>query len=143
MQLLNPEKQRLIEKQLLAENRKHPNQNVEAILARSEQVMGICQGILSGQTITPSYAGQDMADLGLRAGEQAAAGQCDTSTDSEPLSPERGEAMASEQASSPTQATVTPYMNCAALNEIAGELLVTVRELREELLQVTNYSLMT
>ena len=36
MALLNPEKQRLIEKQLLAENRKHPNQNVEAILARSE-----------------------------------------------------------------------------------------------------------
>merc|ERR1712045_817417 len=30
---------------------------------------------------------------------------------------------------------VTPYMNSAALNEIAGELLITVRELREELLQ--------
>ena len=28
-------------------------------------------------------------------------------------------------------------MNSAALNEIAGELLITVRELREELLQVT------
>ena len=28
------------------------------------------------------------------------------------------------------------YMNSAALSEIAGELLVTVRELREELLQV-------
>ena len=34
------------------------------------------------------------------------------------------------------QPTVTPYMNSAALNEIAGELLITVRELREELLQV-------
>merc|ERR1711937_518939 len=30
---------------------------------------------------------------------------------------------------------VTPYMNSAALNKIAGELLITVRELREELLQ--------
>ena len=28
------------------------------------------------------------------------------------------------------------YMNSAALSEIAGELLITVRELREELLQV-------
>ena len=34
-------------------------------------------------------------------------------------------------------APVTPYMNSAALNEIAGELLVTVRELRDELLQVS------
>lgn len=33
--------------------------------------------------------------------------------------------------------TNPPYMNSAALNEIAGELLITVRELREELLQVT------
>ena len=32
--------------------------------------------------------------------------------------------------------TNPPYMNSAALNEIAGELLITVRELREELLQV-------
>ena len=37
---------------------------------------------------------------------------------------------------SPAQQHVTPYMNSAALNEIAGELLITVRELREELLQV-------
>jgi hypothetical protein len=28
---------------------------VEAILARSEQVMGICQGILNGEMITPTY----------------------------------------------------------------------------------------
>ena len=32
--------------------------------------------------------------------------------------------------------TPPQYMNSAALSEIAGELLVTVRELREELLQV-------
>ena len=95
---MNPEKQRLIEKQLLAENRKHPNQNVEAILARSEQVMGICQGILSGQTITPSYTGHDMADLGLRSADQVT--PCDTSTDSEPMSPERGEAVATAEPSS-------------------------------------------
>ena len=28
---------------------------MEAILARSEQVMGICQGILNGEMITPTY----------------------------------------------------------------------------------------
>ena len=45
-----------------------------------------------------------------------------------------------EQQKSPgttVAAPVTPYMNSAALNEIAGELLVTVRELRDELLQVS------
>jgi hypothetical protein len=31
-----------------------PSQNVEAILARSEQVMGICQGILNGEMISPA-----------------------------------------------------------------------------------------
>merc|ERR1719249_156281 len=35
----------------------------------------------------------------------------------------------------PVQQSNPPYMNSAALNEIAGELLITVRELREELLQ--------
>jgi len=35
----------------------------------------------------------------------------------------------------PVQQSHPPYMNSAALNEIAGELLITVRELREELLQ--------
>jgi hypothetical protein len=30
------------------------SQNVEAILARSEQVMGICQGILNGEMISPA-----------------------------------------------------------------------------------------
>ena len=53
---LDPCKQRLIEQQILLEQRKHPNQNVEAILARSEQVMEICQGILNGEMITPSYS---------------------------------------------------------------------------------------
>ena len=53
---LDPEKQRLIQQQLLVENRTQPNQNVEAILARSEQVMEICQGILNGEMITPSYS---------------------------------------------------------------------------------------
>jgi len=39
--------------------------------------------------------------------------------------------------------TPPQYMNSAALSEIAGELLVTVRELREELLQVELWMLPT
>ena len=119
---LDPEKQRLIEQQILLEQRKHPNQNVEAILARSEQVMEICQGILNGEMITPSYS-QLARDQGP------------------PVEPEqekevRKEVVQEPEPPAPPAQHVTPYMNSAALNEIAGELLITVRELREELLQV-------
>ena len=108
---LDPDKQRLIQQKLLGENRSQPNQNVEAILARSEQVMEICQGILNGEMITPSYTQV-------------------TATD------KRKEEKSVEAEQEKEAMPVTPYMNSAALNEIAGELLITVRELREELLQV-------
>merc|ERR1712130_1056787 len=52
---LDPERQRLIQQQVMLDYRRQPSQNVEAILARSEQVMGICQGILNGEMITPTY----------------------------------------------------------------------------------------
>jgi len=125
---LQPDKQKLIEKQILLEQRKHPNQNVEAILARSEQVMEICQGILNGEMITPTYS-----DLGLGAEETPVLVQA------EPVRPEAEKEKKKEKEEPPAPASppqhVTPYMNSAALNEIAGELLITVRELREELLQ--------
>ena len=117
---LDPEKQRLIQQQLLVENRTQPNQNVEAILARSEQVMEICQGILNGEMITPSYT-------------VTATNNDKKKEEEKSLEPEQ------EKETMP----VTPYMNSAALNEIAGELLITVRELREELLQVVRSSHLT
>ena len=117
---LDPEKQRLIQQQLLVENRTQPNQNVEAILARSEQVMEICQGILNGEMITPSYT-------------VTATNNDKKKEEEKSLEPEQ------EKETMP----VTPYMNSAALNEIAGELLITVRELREELLQVVRLSHLT
>ena len=113
---LDPEKQRLIQQQLLLENRTQPNQNVEAILARSEQVMEICQGILNGEMITPSYTQVSQVEA----------------SPSEKKKEEKVPEPEPEKETMP----VTPYMNSAALNEIAGELLITVRELREELLQV-------
>ena len=114
---LDPEKARLIQQQLLLENRTQPNQNVEAILARSEQVMEICQGILNGEMITPSYT-------------QVTAAAATTVSD------KKKEEKVVEAEPEKETMPVTPYMNSAALNEIAGELLITVRELREELLQV-------
>ena len=94
---------------------------MEAILARSEQVMEICQGILNGEMITPSYTQVSQATAAnpdKRKEEKVA----EVEPEKEPVMP------------------VTPYMNSAALNEIAGELLITVRELREELLQVKHSS---
>ena len=94
---------------------------MEAILARSEQVMEICQGILNGEMITPSYTQVSQATAAnpdKRKEEKVA----EAEPEKEPVMP------------------VTPYMNSAALNEIAGELLITVRELREELLQVKHSS---
>ena len=54
----------------------------------------------------------------------------------QPLGREYGEQEVEEEEGDPAPLTPPQYMNSAALSEIAGELLVTVRELREELLQV-------
>jgi len=110
----DPARQRQIQQQIMLSYQSQPTQNVEAILARSEQVMGICQGIINGGMITP------------------------TPTAAVPTPPtERlqpvGKAEEGEEA--PVPFSPPQYMNSAALSEIAGELLVTVRELREELLQ--------
>ena len=151
---LDPEKQRLIEQQILLEQRQQPGQqNVEAILARSEQVMEICQGILNGEMITPSYTstepGLDPAAATDEAAaavskEVAAVAVTAAAAAAAPPPPEvevkaakdAGGGSGSPEASVSPPHHVTPYMNSAALNEIAGELLITVRELREELLQV-------
>ena len=151
---LDPEKQRLIEQQILLEQRQQPGQqNVEAILARSEQVMEICQGILNGEMITPSYTstepGLDPAAAPAEAAtavtkEVAAVAVTAAAAAAAPPPPEvevkaakeAGGGSGSPEASVSPPHHVTPYMNSAALNEIAGELLITVRELREELLQV-------
>ena len=80
--------------------------------------MEICQGILNGEMITPTYTQVSQV----------------TATPTE----KKKEEKVAEVEPEPEKETmpVTPYMNSAALNEIAGELLITVRELREELLQV-------
>jgi len=152
---LDPEKQRLIEQQILLEQRQQPGQqNVEAILARSEQVMEICQGILNGEMITPSYtstepgldpaAAPDGAAAVAVTKEVAAVAVASAAAAAAPPPPPEVEVKAGKEAGggsgSPEAPVspphhVTPYMNSAALNEIAGELLITVRELREELLQ--------
>ena len=106
---------------------------MEAILARSEQVMEICQGILNGETITPSYS--DLDTRPAPAIREREAAEAVAVTEPEPVK-EKDEVIEAVNLVSAAQPTVTPYMNSAALNEIAGELLITVRELREELLQV-------
>ena len=126
-------------------------QNVEAILARSEQVMGICQGILNGEMITPTYQPISpasslpcLAELPVEE-VQGAEGTVSSTNPEEAteggLDRLRGRPSPSVLpggVAAPVQpVTNPPYMNSAALNEIAGELLITVRELREELLQVT------
>ena len=126
-------------------------QNVEAILARSEQVMGICQGILNGEMITPTYQpispASSLPCLAEPAVEevQGAEGTASSTTEEATLGGLdrlRGRPSPSVLPGgvvAPVQpVTNPPYMNSAALNEIAGELLITVRELREELLQVTS-----
>jgi len=146
---LDPERQRLIQQQVMLDYRRQPSQNVEAILARSEQVMGICQGILNGEMITPTYQpispASSLPCLAEPAVEevQGAEGNVSSSTAEEAtlggLDRLRGRPSPSVLPGgvvAPVQpVTNPPYMNSAALNEIAGELLITVRELREELLQ--------
>jgi len=146
---LDPERQRLIQQQVMLDYRRQPSQNVEAILARSEQVMGICQGILNGEMITPTYQPISpasslpcLAELPVEE-VQGAEGTVSSTNPEEAteggLDRLRGRPSPSVLpggVAAPVQpVTNPPYMNSAALNEIAGELLITVRELREELLQ--------
>jgi len=159
---LDPERQRLIQQQVMLDYRRQPSQNVEAILARSEQVMGICQGILNGEMITPTYQ-----PLSPSSGSPPTL-TCSLEDPPAPLeeffdgidrlrgrpsNPVLPGGVASPAGGLGTPVggagggvpvvgpalmqpvTNPPYMNSAALNEIAGELLITVRELREELLQ--------
>ena len=70
--------------------------------------MEICQGILNGEMITPSYSNTQV-----------------------PVTEKKKEEKSVEAEPEKETMPVTPYMNSAALNEIAGELLITVRELRE------------
>jgi len=125
---LDPERNRLIQQQVMLDYRHQPSQNVEAILARSEQVMGICQGILNGEMITPTYHPLSPA---------TSLPSLPSGLETRLSSPVRSSSVScpSQLAPPPLQQTNPPYMNSAALNEIAGELLITVRELREELLQ--------
>merc|ERR1719300_1595479 len=142
---LDPDRQRLIQQQVLLDYRRQPSQNVEAILARSEQVMGICQGILNGEMITPTYTTNTISP----SASLPSLLESETSTTSEDVKngherlqtnttthgSKSDSAMSPTPSTPPVQQSNPPYMNSAALNEIAGELLITVRELREELLQ--------
>jgi len=120
---LDPARQRQIQQQIMLSYQTQPSQNVEAILARSEQVMGICQGIINGGVITPTPTTTTPA---LTTERLQPLGR-------EPEGAEGGSAPPEEEEVAPL--SPPQYMNSAALSEIAGELLVTVRELREELLQ--------
>ena len=115
--------------------------------------MGICQGILNGEMITPTYQPISPAsslpcltEPGVEeAPDQGAEGSANSSAEEATLGAGldrlRGRPSPSVLPGGvvpPVQpVTNPPYMNSAALNEIAGELLTTVRELREELLQVS------
>jgi len=150
---LDPERQRLIQQQVMLDYRRQPSQNVEAILARSEQVMGICQGILNGEMITPTYQplspSSSLPCLAEPSPEDCSQGTAQHQEDPSMSGLDRlrgrpcpsvlpggvGGGVAAGVGSPVQPVTNPPYMNSAALNEIAGELLITVRELREELLQ--------
>jgi len=155
---VDPERQRSVEQQIMLSYQSQPSQNVEAILARSEQVMGICQGIINGGKITPTQLPlPPPAPSEPRLQPEGEGDPEDTSGAATAPSPGNGASSTVEGAASSTAATagvansseassaapveertpVSPpqYMNSAALSEIAGELLITVRELREELLQ--------
>lgn len=155
---LDPERQRLLQQQVMLDYRRQPGQNVEAILARSEQVMGICQGILNGEMITPTYqplspeagplSSEAVPALPALCSEPGPEPEVAVVAVSEAPGPDLEAATAGldrlRGRPGPAQVlpggpvlpvTHPPYMNSAALNEIAGELLITVRELREELLQ--------
>lgn len=115
----DPARQRQIQQQIMLSYQTQPNQNVDAILARSEQVMGICQGIINGGMITPTPTTTAVGGSTVERLQPVGAEEEQEETEEEVVMP-----------FSPPQ-----YMNSAALSEIAGELLVTVRELREELIQ--------
>lgn len=143
---LDPDRQRLIQQQVLLDYRRQPSQNVEAILARSEQVMGICQGILNGEMITPTYTTTTTLSPATSLPsllesentiplDDQEAGQDRLRGSAMSLNSRSGSLTSPSPSTPPVQQSHPPYMNSAALNEIAGELLITVRELREELLQ--------
>jgi len=142
---LDPDRHRLIQQQVLLDYRRQPSQNVEAILARSEQVMGICQGILNGEMITPTYATAttispatslpSLLEPELSQHEEQEHGLDRLRGSAMSLTSRSGSLTSPIPSTPPVQQPHPPYMNSAALNEIAGELLITVRELREELLQ--------
>ena len=77
------------------------------------------------------FSDRDLGEECLKTPERLT-GNSDTADNNAAPSPEQQKSPGTTVA-----APVTPYMNSAALNEIAGELLVTVRELRDELLQVS------
>lgn len=147
--LQDPERQRLVQHQVMRDYSRQPNQNVEAILARSEQVMGICQGILNGEMITPSYSvpllspatslpslsPEAVPGPGPQGGDLGPGHQHTMETERLRSSSVSVGSSSNVSTSPPAPPPNPPYMNSAALNEIAGELLITVRELREELLQ--------
>ena len=97
-------------------------------MARSEQVMGICQGILNGEMISPAL----LPAAATNAFTPATAERFPQSAGSGSEEGGEGEDLGATDPAPPPPY----YMNSAALSEIAGELLVTVRELREELIQV-------
>lgn len=173
--LNDPDRQRFIEQQVMRDIQRQPSQNVEAILARSEHVMGICQRILCGdlahpvtvaqgpqtpprggipqqipqyQPVTPRLPHQGMSSYPPSLSPQSPPGHplspasSFTSLEYEDQrleveevnfvqgNPER--AKLKTTVPSPVSPTFTP---AHALGEVTAELLLTVRELREELLQ--------
>jgi len=130
--LHDPVRQRQVQQQIMLSYQTQPTQNVEAILARSEQVMGICQGIINGGMITPTPT--NPADRLQPVGEEDPEVVPQTQ-EVVPSGGGGGGGRVKEAEEPPSTVSPPQYMNSAALSEIAGELLVTVRELREELIQ--------
>jgi len=134
----DPVRQRQVQQQIMLSYQTQPTQNVEAILARSEQVMGICQGIINGGMITPTPTTSTTTDrLQPVGGEDPEVVQKSKEVVASGGTGSGAGGRAPEVEEPPSASTISPpqYMNSAALSEIAGELLVTVRELREELIQ--------
>jgi len=172
--LNDPDRQRFIEQQVMRDIQRQPSQNVEAILARSEHVMGICQRILCGDLANPVTVPQGPQTpprggvpqyqqvnprLPHQGGSAYSASLSPQSPPGQPLSPassftsleyedQRLDSFNVEEVNlvgsnpekaklkttvpSPVSPTFTP---AHALGEVTAELLLTVRELREELLQ--------
>jgi hypothetical protein len=148
--LNDPDRQKFIEQQVMRDIQRQPSQNVEAILARSEHVMGICQRILCGDLTTPGSAPLAAPLTPLRQPVYTPALPPQSPPGPPPpLSPAgsfasieyeepRLDTLNLEHDAGNTEMTskVAPAFTPAhALGEVTAELLLTVRELREELLQ--------